>query len=187
MYITINDIIGEKRIGLSYPTYSKNEIAVVSMHSNNAQYWLQGPIEVLSITGKKIVLNKAVYTDKELNEIIGQELKSRIGDRDDVLKTSKLVNGTKITISLNELNNSDNLENGKPSNTLCTYYVTGAEYSMRFEPQSPQYKKHKNDTITSLTLKITNQNNDIITDGLEETVVLHIEYNPLLKCNTEND
>ena len=76
MYITINDIIGEKRIGLSYPTYSKNEIAVVSMHSNNAQYWLQGPIEVLSVTGKKIVLNKAVYTDKELNEIIGQELKS---------------------------------------------------------------------------------------------------------------
>ena len=32
----------------------------------------------------------------------------------------KLVNGTKITISLNELNNSDNLEDGKPSNTLFT-------------------------------------------------------------------
>ena len=93
------------------------------MHSNNAQYWLQGPIEVLSVTGKKIVLNKAVYMDKELNEIIGQELKSRIGDRDDVLKTSKLVNGTTITISLNELDNSDNLEDGIPSNTLFTYYV----------------------------------------------------------------
>ena len=45
------------------------------------------------------MLNKAVYMDNELNEIIGQELKSRIGDCDDVLKTSKLVNGTKITIS----------------------------------------------------------------------------------------
>ena len=94
------------------------------MHSNNAQYWLQAPIEVLSITGKKIVLNKVVYTGKELNAIIGQELKSRIGDRDDVLRTSKLVNGTKITISLNELDNSDNLEDGDPSNTLFTYYVT---------------------------------------------------------------
>ena len=61
MYITINDIKGEKRIDLSYPIYPKKEIAVVSMHSNNVQYWLQGPIEVLSITGKKIVLNKVVY------------------------------------------------------------------------------------------------------------------------------
>ena len=74
MYITINDIKGEKRIDLSYPINPRKEITVVSMHSSNAQYWLQGPIEVLSVTGKKIVLNKAVYTDKELNEIIGQEL-----------------------------------------------------------------------------------------------------------------
>ena len=95
MYITINDIKGEKRIDLSYSINPREEIAVVSMHSNNALYWLQWPIEVLSVTGEKIVLSKAVYTDKELNEIIGQELKSRIGDCDDVLKTSKLVNGTK--------------------------------------------------------------------------------------------
>ena len=175
MYITINDIKDEKRIDLSYPIIPREEIAVVSMDSNNAQYWLQGPIEVLSITGEKIVLNKAVYTDKELNEIIGQELKSQIGDRDDILKTSKLVNGTKITISLNELDNSDNLEDGKPSNTLYTYYVTGPEYSTHFEPHSPQYKKLRNDTITSLTLKITNQNNNIITDGPDVTVVLHIQ------------
>ena len=47
----------------------------------------------------------------------------------------------KITISLNELNNSDNLEDGKPSNTLFTYFVTSPEYFMCFEPQSPQYKK----------------------------------------------
>ena len=45
---------------------------------------------------------------------------------------------------------------------------------MCFEPKSPQYKKLKNDTITSLILAITDQNNDIITDGPEVTVVLHI-------------
>ena len=75
MYITINDIIGEKRIDLSYPIRGK-EIAVVSMFSNNVLYWLQGPIEVLFETGKKIVLNKGVYTDKELNLLIGMNLKS---------------------------------------------------------------------------------------------------------------
>ena len=75
---------------------------------------------------------------------------------------------------LNELNNSDNLEDGKPNNVLFTYHVTSLEYFTCFEPQSQKYKKLKNDTITSLTLAITDQNNDIITDGPEVTVVLHI-------------
>ena len=80
-----------------------------------------------------------------------------------------------MAISWNELNNSDNLEDGKPSNSLFTYYVTGPEYSTHFELATPQYKALKNDTITSLTLKITDQNNiNIITDGLQVTVVLHI-------------
>ena len=60
MYITINDVIGEARIDLSYPIKGK-DIAVVSMLSDNFQYWLKEPIEVLLQTSKKIVLNKAVY------------------------------------------------------------------------------------------------------------------------------
>ena len=121
------------------------------------------------------MLNKAVYTDKELNAIIGQELKSRIGDHDNILRTSKLVSGTKTTLSLNELDNSDNLEDGHPSNTLFTSYVTGPEYFTSFKPQTPQYRALKYDTITSLTLKIMDQANNIITDGPETTVVLHIQ------------
>ena len=124
--------------------------------------------------GKKIVLNKAVYTDKELNAMIGQELKSRIGDRDDILRTSKLVNGMKMVISLNELDNSDNLEDGRPSNTLFTYYVTSPEYFTHFEQATPQYKKLKNGMITSLTLAIMDQAGNIVTDGSETTIVLHI-------------
>ena len=174
MYITIKDIKGEKMIDLSYPIHSKKEIAVFSMHISNSQILLHRSIEVLSVTGKKIVLNKG-YMDRELNLLIGTELKLQMLDsRNDIQRTNKLVNVTKITISLNELNNSDNLEDGKPSNILFTYFVTSSEYFTHFEPQSPQYKNLKNDTITSLTLAITDQNNDIITDGLEVTVVLHI-------------
>ena len=175
MYITINDIKGEKMIDLSYPIHSKKEIAVVSMHISNSQILLHRSIEFLLKTGKKIVLKKGVYMDNELNSLIGIELKSQMMDsRKDIQRTNKLVNGTKITISLNELDNSDNLEDGRPSNTLFTFFVTSPEYFTHFEPQSPQYKKRKNHTITSLTLTITDQNNDIITDGLEVTVVLHI-------------
>ena len=144
------------------------------MHIINFQILLHRSIEFLLKTGKKIVLNKGVYTDKELNSLIGMELKSQMLDSHNDIQIYKLVNGTKITISLNELNNSDNLKDGRPSNTLITYFVTSPEYFTHFEPQSSQYKKLKNHTITSLTLAITDQNNDIITDGPEVTVVLHI-------------
>ena len=116
MYISINDIKGEKMIDLSYPIHSKKEIAVVSMHISNSQILLHRSIKFLLKTGKKIVLNKGVYTDKELNSLIRTELRSQMQDsRNDIQRTNKLVNGTKITISLNELNNSDNLEDGKPA------------------------------------------------------------------------
>ena len=80
----------------------------------------------------------------------------------------------KVVISLNELDNSDNLEDGRPSNISFTYYVTSLEYYMRFEPLNPQYKALKYGEIVSLTLKITDQNNNIITDEPGTTVVLHI-------------
>ena len=163
MYITINDVIGEKTIDLSYPIYPAKEIAVVSMFSNNSQILLQ------------IVLNKGVYMDKELDSLIGTELKSQMLDsRDDVLRTNKLKKITKVAISLNELNNSDNLEDGRPSNTLFTYYVTSPEHYTRFEPRNPRYMKLKYGEIVSLTLKITDQNNNIINIGPGTTVVLHI-------------
>ena len=170
----INDIKGEKTIDLSYPINPRKEIAVVSMHSNNSQILFRS-IEVLLNTGKEIVLNKGIYTDKELNSLIGMELKSQMLDFcNDILRTNKLEGITKMIISLNKLDNSDKLEDGSPSNVLFTYYVTSSEHYTLFEPQSPQYKNLKNDTITSLTLAITDQNNDIITDGPEVTVVLHI-------------
>ena len=146
------------------------------MLSNNVQYWLQGSIEVLLKTGKKIVLNKGVYMDRELNLLIGTELKLQMLDsHNDVLRTNKLEKVMKMVISLNELDNSDKLEDGLPSNTLFTYYVTGSEYSTHFEPVTPQYKKLKNDMLNSLTLKITDQNSNIITNGPGMTVVLHIQ------------
>ena len=43
-----------------------------------------------------------------------------------------------------------------------------------FEPQTPQYRKLKNEEFTSLNLRIADQNNNVITDGPQVTVVLHI-------------
>ena len=81
---------------------------------------------------------------------------------------------TEITFNLDELNNSDNLKDGRPSNSLLTYYVTDDKDFTHFEPQNPQYEKLENGEFTSLNLRITDQNNKVITDGPQVTVVLHI-------------
>ena len=173
MYITIYDIIGEKRIDLVYSIQNK-EVAVVIMLSDNVQYWLMEPMKILLKTGEEMELTKGVYMDKELNTMIGLELKLQMDSLDYVLKENKLENVTKMVISLEELDNSNNVEDGKPSNTLFTYYVSSPEYFTRFEPKTPQYKKLQNDKITSLNLRITDQDNNVITKGLGTTVVLHI-------------
>ena len=67
--------------------------------------------------------------DKELNSLIGTELKSQmLNSCNDVLRTNKLERIKKMVISLNELDNSDNLEDGRPSNVLFTYYVTSSAF-----------------------------------------------------------
>ena len=47
------------------------QLAVVSIHISNSQILLHRSIEFFLKTGKKIVLNEGVYTDKELNSWIG--------------------------------------------------------------------------------------------------------------------
>ena len=93
---------------------------------------------------------------------------------DQVTKTNELKGITEITLNLDELNNSVNLKDGRPSNSLLTYHVADDKDFTHFKPQNPQYKKLKNGEFTSLNLRITDQNNNVITDGPQVTVVLHI-------------
>ena len=93
---------------------------------------------------------------------------------DQVPKKNKLKGITEITLNLDELNNGDNLKDGRPSNELLTYHVTDDKDFTHFEPDTPQYKKLKNGEFSSLTLRITDQNNNVITDGPQVTVVLHV-------------
>ena len=52
--------------------------------------------------------------------------------------------------------------------------MTDEKDFMHFEPQNPQYKNLKNGEFASLNLRITDQNNNIITDSPQVTVVLHV-------------
>ena len=159
------------------------------MLGDNVQYWLQWHLKVQLKSGEEIVLNKGVYMDKELNSLIGTELRMQMIDfQEDILRTSKLEKVKKMVISLNKLNNFDNLEDGRPSNTLFTYYVTGPEYSTRFEPHTPQYKKLKNDMINFLKLKIIDQAGNHNRWARNNCGSSHkIIYSHNLKWNMEND
>ena len=176
MYITINDIKGEKRIDLSYSIDSDKEIAVIRMLSDNVQYEILKLRAVMDpISDAKKTIPSGTYASRQLLSIVeGMIERNQFEIDDEVAKTNKLKGITEITLNLVELNNSINLKDGRPSNELLTYHVTDDKDFTRFEPQNSQYKKLKNGEFTSLTLRITDQNNNIITDGPQVTVVLHI-------------
>ena len=54
-----------------------------------------------------------------------------------VIKTEKFTKITNMIFNLDELDNSDNLEDGKHSNSLFTYYVTSYNEFMHFKPCTP--------------------------------------------------
>ena len=127
------------------------------------------------VSDAKKTIPSGTYADRQLLSIVEGiiELKQFEVD-DEVTKTNKLKGITEITLNLDELDNTDNLKDERPSNELFTYHVTSNEDFTRFEPQNPQYKKLKNGEFTSLNLRITDQNNNVITDGPQVTVVLHV-------------
>ena len=176
MYITINDIKGEKRIDLSYPIHPRKEIAVIIMLSDNIQYNILKLRAVMDpISDTKKLIPSGTYAGRELLSMLEGmvELNKFLVD-DQVIKMNKLKGITEMIIKLNELDNSDNLEDGRPSNALLTHHVTSNEDFTSFEPRTPQYKKLRHGEFTSLTLRITDQAGNIITDGPQVTVVLHI-------------
>ena len=149
MYITINNIKGEKRIDLSYSIHSDKEIAVIRMLSDNVKYEILKLREVMGpISDTKKTIPKGTYASRELLSMLEGIIEHNQFEIDDqVIKKNKLKSITEITLNLDELDNSDNLKDGRPSNELFTYHVTFYEDFTCFEPQTPQYKKLKMESL----------------------------------------
>ena len=170
MYITINNIKGEKRIDLSYSIQnvdSDKEIAVIRMLSDNVQYQILKLHSVMDpISDMKKLIPSGTYAGRELLSMLEGIVELNQFEVDDqVTKTNKLKGITEITLNLDELNNSNNLKDRRPSNELLTYHVTDDKDYTHFEPQTPQYRKVKNGQFTSLNLRKMDQNSNVITDG----------------------
>ena len=144
MYITINDIKGEKRIDLSYSIHSDKEIAVIRMLSDNIQYKVLKLRAVMDpVSDAKKTVPSGTYAGRQLLSIVEGIIELNQFEIDDEgTKANKLKGITEITLNLDELNelNSINLKDGRPSNSLLTYYVTDDKDFTHFEPQNAQYK-----------------------------------------------
>ena len=96
---------------------------------------------------KKMIPSKTYAGIESLSMLEGMvELNKYLVD-DQVTKTNKLKGITEITLNLDELDNSDNLEDGKPSNALLTYHVTSDGDFTRFEPDIPSTRNLKMESL----------------------------------------
>ena len=137
MYITVNDIKGKKRIDLSYSIDSDKEIAVIIMLSDNIQYKVLKLCSVMDSDSKKLIPSGTYVSRELLSMLEGMVELSKFLVDDQVTKTNKLKGITEIILNLDELDNSNNLKDGRPSNSLLTYYMTSNEDFTHFEPQNP--------------------------------------------------
>ena len=108
------------------------------MLSENIQYEMTKPLKSKLVDGReKEVLNKT-YTSRELNTFVeGKHIVSNLENDPQIIKTNKLAKVTNMSLTLDELDITNNLEDGHPSNTLFTYYMPGSEDFMHFEPKTP--------------------------------------------------
>ena len=123
-------------------------------------------------SGRKVAV--CTRTHIFLSLVEGKHIISDLDNDPQIIKTNKLAKVTNMIFKLGELDNTNNLKDGHPSNTLFTYYMPGSEDFTHFEPATLRYKRPNYGNIVSLTLKITDQNNDVITNGPGTTAVLHI-------------
>ena len=177
MMITIKNIIGEKTIHLLYPiTGCSKEIAIVSIFQDNVTYEFASNTKLTLSEGKnqeEKVVPKQTYTSRELQGF-NVDLNSNSLKTKGIKKSNKLRALTEMNFCLNELDNSDNLIDGQPSNHLLSFNISEYGDTTRFEPRNLMYIKLRNGIIDSLTLRITNQNGELITDSLGTNVVLHV-------------
>ena len=100
------------------------------------------------ISNTKKLIPSGIYAARELISMPEGIVELNQFEVDDqVTKTNKLKGITEITLNLDELNNSVNMKDGRPSNELLTYHVTDDKDFTRFEPQPHNIRNLKMESL----------------------------------------
>ena len=102
------------------------EIEVIRMLSDNVKYEILKLRAVMDpISNTKKIIPSGTYAGRELLSMLeGMVELNQFEVDDQVIKKNKLKVIMEMINNLDELNNSDNLKDGHPSNSLLTYHVT---------------------------------------------------------------
>ena len=94
------------------------------------------------ISDTKKMIPSETYAGRELLSIVeGMVELNQIVVDDQVIKKNKLKGITEINLNLDELNNSNNLEDGHLSNTIFMYHVDAYKDFTHFKPPHPTVEK----------------------------------------------
>ena len=101
---------------------------------------------------KEKLLLKGKFIGRELSAFVGRKvITTPLDTNENLVKMDNLAHVTEVVISLNELDNTDKIEDGNLSDVLLRYHVTANGEFTSFEPVTPQYKRLRNGEFTSLT------------------------------------
>ena len=116
MYVTIDDVVGEKTIDLSYSIQNFNsskEVAVVSMFSDNIPYKVTETFNLKLIDNSEKQILNGSYTKREIDAIVGRKpILADLSNDFRIIKMNKLAKVIDMIFNLNELDNSGNLKDG---------------------------------------------------------------------------
>ena len=102
------------------------------MFSDNIWYQIMEPVKALLTTNEKKELLKGTFMGRELSASFGGNLIiAPLDTNQNVIKMDKLAGITEMVLSLNKLENTDNLKDGRLCNVLLRYHVTGFEEFLR--------------------------------------------------------
>ena len=167
MFITIKDVVGEKTILIPGSIPPGKKIAIVEILNNSLVCKVEN--DIVDENFKVITLPRGDYMSKRIRELL---LNPK-----DYETWNGLGTVTELNYCVSELKTEENSIDGEPSDILHTYLVSQATQKtevMRFEPKRLKFKRLANKTITKLTVRVTDQEVELVRDGLTTTIILQI-------------
>ena len=182
MYLYMNSVVGEKTIHLPLPIDNRDgylEIAIVNFFQDNTTWDIKSDLATTLESGGKAVglkvIPKKLYTERELKAFLSGDIDiSPLDVNPKIEKINRLSNITEMNFYLDEIDNTDILIDEQLSSLILRYFVNDYTGSTNYLPNNPNYKKLKRGTLDSLTLRVYDQKNKLITNSLGTNILFHI-------------
>ena len=123
------------------------EIAAIEIFADNVTYEITAPLKLALSAGvgkAEKLIPRREYTSRELNAFLADNITlTPLSNDPRVIKTNKLANITELNFQLSELDNTNNLLDGRLNNNLMTYHISEYADFTSFEPKTLNIRNPK--------------------------------------------